>query len=134
MEKQGNWELKTYEVPGRRIVWTEGIGQANPEEVNKVTEYVLAKAKSFGPGAWAYIPGIDKMAPIFDSETQKCFADMHKKCEEAGCVAFAFVSGGMAAIKVQSKRHHQQSHVGIVSEHFRTADDAKEWLKESFGI
>ena len=134
MEKS-NWELKTYEVPGRRIVWTEGIGKAYPEAVQKVTEFVLAKAKGFGPGKWAYMPGIEKMDPIIDTETQKCFAEMHKKCEEAGCVAFAFISGGMAAIKVQSKRHHQQSHTtGIITEHFRTAEDGLMWLKESFDL
>jgi len=135
MEKEKNWVLNTYEVPGRRIVWTEGVGQAYPEAIQKVTEYVLAKAKTFGPGKWAYIPGIEKMDPIFDSETQNCFAEMHNKCQEAGCVAFAFISGGMAAIKVQSKRHQKQSHAeGITTEHFRTADEAMEWLKEDFGL
>ncbi len=58
MGKEDNWELKTYDVPGRRIVWTEGIGQAYPEAVQKVTEYVLAKAKSFGPGERNHHPVI----------------------------------------------------------------------------
>ncbi|NLN63980.1 MAG: hypothetical protein GX144_00945 [Clostridiaceae bacterium] len=135
MDKERNWVLKTYEVPGRKIVWTDGIGQADPQAVIECTEYVLEKAKSFGGGKWAYIPGIDKMDPIFDSETQDLFAEMHRRCEAAGCVAMAFVAGGMATIKVQAKRHQQKSQAGkMIAEHFRTADDALKWLEETFGL
>lgn len=135
MDREKKWELKTYDVPGRRVVWTDGIGQAQADDIRGVIEYVLKKAKTFGNNKWAYIPGIDKMSPIFDTETQQLFAEMHKKCEAAGCVAMAFVSGGMAAIKVQSKRHQQLSQAGkLVVEHFRTAEDALKWLEEEFGI
>lgn len=129
-----NWTLNVYDVPdGRKIVMTEGIGQAEVEDVKKVTEVVLSRGKKFG-GKWAYIPMIEKMDPIFDAETQKAFAEMHKLCEEAGCVAMAFVAGGMASIKVQAKRHQQASNAGkLVVEHFRTKEDALKWL-EGFGL
>lgn len=132
MGNEKNWILNEYDVPGRKIVMTEGIGHANVEDVKKVTEKVLAKGKRFG-GKWAYIPIIEKMDPILDPETQKVFATMHQECEASGCIAFAFVSGGMASIKVQAKRHQQASHTGLVSEHFKTKEDALEWLKD-FGL
>ncbi|NLX77016.1 MAG: hypothetical protein GXZ01_06540 [Clostridiaceae bacterium] len=127
------WELKKYDVPGRKVVMTEGIGLVNVEGVREITSYVVVKGKSFG-GKWGYIPIIEKMDPILDPETQQEFAKMHKSCEEAGCVAFAFVAGGMAAIKVQAKRHQQASHTGLVTEYFRTKEEALDWLKEEFGL
>jgi len=133
MDNGKNWMLNKYEVPGRNAVMTEGIGLADRDAVKEVKEYVLNKAKGFS-GKWAYIPIIEKMDPIYDTETQMAFAEMHKDCEDAGCVAFAFVAGGMAAIKVQSKRNQQASQAGkLIVEHFRTKEDALEWLKE-FGI
>ncbi len=127
------WKLETYDIPGCRVVNTEGIGQATAADVRKVTEYVLKKGKSFG-GKWGYIPMIEKMDPIFDAETQQEFALMHQRCEEAGCIAFGFVAGGLAAIKVQAKRHQQASHAeGIQTEYFRTLEEAIEWMK-SLGL
>lgn len=123
------WKLEVYDIPGRKIVNTEGIGQATAADVRKVTEYVLSKGKSFG-GKWGYIPMIEKMDPIFDAETQQEFARMHQLCEEAGCIAFGFVAGGLAAIKVQAKRHQQASHAdGIITEYFRTREEALDWMK-----
>jgi DNA transposition AAA+ family ATPase len=73
---------------------------------------------------------IEKMDPIFDAETQQEFARMHQLCEEAGCIAFGFVAGGLAAIKVQAKRHQQASHAdGIITEYFRTREEALDWMK-----
>lgn len=123
------WKLEVYDIPGRKIVNTEGIGQATAADVRKVTEYVVNKGKSFG-GKWGYIPMIEKMDPIFDAETQQEFAQMHQQCEAAGCIAFGFVAGGLAAIKVQAKRHQQASHAkGIQTEYFRTREEALEWMK-----
>jgi hypothetical protein len=128
-ERSQKWVLNTYDIPGRNIVNTEGIGKATAEDVRKVTDYVIKKGKSFG-GKWAYIPMIEKMDPILDAECQQEFARMHKLCEESGCVAMAFVSGGMAAIKVQAKRHQKDSNAGkLITEHFRTKEEALEWLK-----
>lgn len=127
------WKLEVYDIPGKKIVNTEGIGQATAADVRKVTEYVVKKGKSFG-GKWGYIPMIEKMDPIFDAETQKEFAKMHQLCEESGCIAFGFVAGGLAAIKVQAKRHQQASHTeGIQTEYFRTREEAIEWM-ESLGL
>lgn len=129
-----SWKLNVYEVPGRKVVLTEGVGKATAEAVKEVTDYVLTKGKSFG-GKWAYVPSIDKMEPILDPETQQALANLHTVCENAGCVAFAFIDGGMASIKVQAKRHQQKSHADkLVTEYFRTREDALDWLKEEFEI
>lgn len=128
-EKSQKWVLNTYDVPGRKIVNTEGIGKAYAEDIRKTTEYVVTKGKSFG-GKWAYIPMIEKMDPIFDAETQQEFARMHKLCEEFGCIAMAFVAGGLASIKVQAKRHQKESKADkIITEYFRTREEALDWLK-----
>jgi len=123
------WRLEIYDVPGSNIVNTEGFGQATAGDVRKVTEYVVNKGKSFG-GKWGYIAGIEKMDPIFDEETQQEFARLHRLCEENGCIAIGFVAGGMAAIKVQAKRHQQASKAeGLITEYFRTREEALEWMK-----
>ncbi len=133
MSSEKKWVLNTYDVSGRNVVMTEGIGQADLEAVRGVIDYVLKKGKSFD-GKWGYVPMIEKMDPIFDPETQQEFAKMHKLCEGAGCVAIGFVSGGMAAIKVQAKRHQRASQTGqLVAEHFKTKEDALKWLEE-FGL
>jgi hypothetical protein len=124
-----NWVVNFIDVPGRKILCTEGIGQATAPDIRKLTDLLVQKGKSFG-GNWAYIPMIEKMSPVFDAETQKEFARMHQECEAAGCIAMAFVAGGMASIKVQAKRHQNDSHAEKVStEYFRTREEALEWLK-----
>lgn len=129
-----SWKLNVYEVPGRKVVITEGVGKSTPEKVKEMTDYVLTKGKSFG-GKWAYAPIIDKLEPILDPETQQAFTNLHVVCEKAGCVAFAFIAGGMASIKVQAKRHQQTSHADkLVTEYFRTKEEALDWLKEEFEI
>lgn len=129
-----DWKMNVYDVPGRKVAITEGVGKATPDAVKKMTDYVLSKGKSFN-GKWAYIPIIDKLEPILDPETQQLFANMHTVCEEAGCAAFAFVAGGMAAIKVQAKRHQQTSHADkLVTEYFQSKEEALDWLKEEFNI
>ena len=124
------WELKKYDVPGRKIVNTEGFGLAGVEDVRELIDYVVTKGKSFG-GKWAYIPMMEKMDPIYDPETQKEFANLHKACEEAGCIAMAFVSGAMTTIKVQAKRHEKASQAGkIATQYFKTREEALKWLEE----
>lgn len=132
-ERTQKWVLKTYDFPGRKVVCTEGIGRATLEDIKNTTDYVIKKGKSFG-GKWAYIAGIEKMDPVFDAESQQAFAMMHQLCEQNGCVAMGFVAGGMAAIKVQAKRHQKDSNADkLQTEHFRTQEEALEWIK-GFGI
>ena len=62
------WELKKYDVPGRKIVNTEGFGLAVVEDVRELTEYVITKGKNFG-GKWGYIPMMEKMIrTLYESE------------------------------------------------------------------
>lgn len=126
--ENGKWGMNTYDYPGRKIVCTEGIGKADVEAVRMVTDYVVKKGKSFG-GKWGYIPVIDKLEPILDPETQQEFAKLHTICEEAGCIAMGFAAGGLAAIKVQAKRHQQASNAKLITEYFRTKEEALEWMK-----
>lgn len=133
-EQKRTWEFKKYDVPGRKIVNTEGFGLADVEGVRELTEYVAAKGKSFG-GKWAYVPMMEKMDPIYDPATQQEFVKLHKACEEAGCIAMAFVAGGMATIKVQAKRHEQASQTGkIATRYFKTREEALKWIEEEFGL
>ncbi len=132
-ERTQKWVLEIYDVPGRKVVNTAGIGRATAEDVRKTTDYVVKKGKSFG-GKWAYVAGIEKMDPVFDAETQQEFARMHQLCEQNGCIAMGFVAGGMAAIKVQAKRHQKDSQADkLQTEHFRTREDALDWI-ETLGL
>lgn len=129
-DKTQNWECPVSEISGRNIVKTEAAGTANAKHVEEMTENVLARGRKY-KGKWAYMPLIGKLEPILDEDSKQAFAKMHEKCLEAGCVAFAFVTGGSAAIKVQAKRHQQAAEAGkLLTEYFRTEEEALSWLKD----
>lgn len=131
--RKSEWSLLKHDVPGRNIVLTEASGKATAKAVQELTAYVVEKGKNF-KGKWAYAPNIEKLDPVEQPETQQAFAELHKKCEEAGCAAMAFISGGLAAIKVQAKRHQRTAQTGkMIEEYFSTKEEALEWLK-SIGI
>lgn len=131
--KKSEWSFLKHDVPGRNIVMTEASGKATAENVRELTAYVVEKGKSF-KGKWAYAPNIEKLDPVEQPETQQAFAELHKQCEESGCSGMAFISGGLAAIKVQAKRHQRTAQTGkMIEEYFSTKEEALEWLK-SIGI
>ncbi|MDP4181826.1 MAG: hypothetical protein Q8942_12125 [Bacillota bacterium] len=128
-----NWACPVSVISGRNVVKTEADGTANVDHVVEMTENVLAKGRGFR-GKWAYMPCIGKLDPVLDEESRKAFAKMHERCLAAGCIAFAFVTGGVVAVKVQAKRHQDAAEAGkLLTEYFRTEEEALEWLK-SLGI
>jgi hypothetical protein len=131
--KAKNWECPVSEINGRNVVKTEAAGGATVKYVEEMTENVLARGRKY-KGKWAYMPLIGKLDPILDEGSRQAFAKMHEKCLGAGCVAFAFVTGGSAAIKVQAKRHQEAAEAGkLLTEYFRTEEEALKWL-ESIGV
>lgn len=133
MENSTEWKCPVSVIPGRNVVKTEADGTASYDRVVEMTDNILAKRKGFS-GKWAYMPHINKLNPVLDEDTRKAFAKLHERCLAAGCVAFAFVTSGSVAAKVQSKRHHDASNTEqLINEYFRTEEEALKWL-ESIGI
>lgn len=120
-------------VPGRNIVKAYPIGVWTAADVNKYVEDIMKIVSKFN-GKWAFMPDISKMAPIVDIEASNALTVLHKKFEDAKCVAMAFIVGGAVAIKAQAQRHQDKSNVEkLVVNHLRNEEAALEWLK-SVGI
>jgi len=117
-------------VPQRNIVRSEGYGVWTVDITNRNREEIKKAASKFAGKKWALMGVIPKLAPIVDAEVSKAFARFHDEFEKMGCAAFAFVVGGAVAIKAQAQRHHDTSSATkLVVNHFRTEEQALDWLK-----
>jgi hypothetical protein len=113
--------------PKKNIIITDGFGKVPKDDLIWMIGEIKRRVNEIG-GRWAWVIGCDKMAPIIDPECQKIFADLHKNLEADGCAAIAYVVGKTAAIKVQAQRHRLQANDSLVTEYFKTQEDALEWL------
>ncbi|MEN2774931.1 hypothetical protein [Acetivibrio clariflavus] len=118
-----------YDSPKKNIIITDGFGKVSKEDIIWMIDEVRRRVKQTN-GKWAWIVGCDKMDPIIDPECQKIFADLHKNLESEGCAAIAYAVGKTVAMKVQAQRHRLQANDKLVTEYFRTIEEALEWLKD----
>ncbi|AEV67340.1 hypothetical protein [Acetivibrio clariflavus] len=118
-----------YDSPKKNIIITDGFGKVSKEDIIWMIDEVRRGVKQTN-GKWAWIVGCDKMDPIIDPECQKIFADLHKNLESEGCAAIAYAVGKTVAMKVQAQRHRLQANDKLVTEYFRTIEEALEWLKD----
>lgn len=121
--------IKFYDSPKKNVLITDGFGKVTPDDIRWMKEELRRRGRETG-GKWAWIAIIYNMDPIIDPECQKVFAEVHEMLEKEGCVALAYVAGGSVAIKVQAQRHRLQAKDNVVSEYFRTTEDALEWLAD----
>jgi hypothetical protein len=115
-------------VDGRNIILSAGVGKWEPQQVRELIED-MKKAKSKITGKWAYIANPTGMDPILSKETSAEFVNLHKYCEQNGCVAMGMVVGRKAAIKHAAAQHAQEAHVAMQTLNFATVEDALEWMK-----
>ena len=118
------------EVEGRRVLKSGGIGKWTPADVEELTGNLVRLAKKFQGKKWAYIADPCKMDPIMSKETSAAFVGLHAKLEEAGCSAVAFLDGNTAAMKLQSQKHQNNSGAKMEVLHFKSEEQALDWLKD----
>lgn len=117
-------------VEGRSIVVSAGTGNWTPEDVQDLTANLLKLAKPFAGKKWAYIGDPTKMNPILSKETSAAFVKLHSELEANGCKAIAFLDGNTAAMKLQSQKHQNSSNAKMETLHFKTLEQALDWLKD----
>lgn len=120
-------------ISGRKIVFSKGTGKTNVDELKWLTTTVLSEAGSWKATGWAYIADCSDMAPV-TPEDGAVLVEMTKQFVAAGCKAFAFVDGFSVMLKVQSKKNTEKAATGVLEEHFRTKEEALEWLKKTVNI
>ncbi len=116
-------------VPGRRIICSTGVGKTNVDEIKWLTETVLNEARSWKATGWGYVPDCTEMDPVTPDVGNELVA-MTKVFVENGCKAAAFIDGSSVMLKVQAQSHTKRSNTGLAEQHFRTRDEALNWLKE----
>lgn len=114
-------------VEGKRALKSGAVGSTNAEEVKWLTETLVSNSKAWKSSGWGYIVDISKMAPVTPDVSQE-LVDLHKKLEEAGCKAMAFVDFGSFVTSAQAKKHQKQSNAAIQEGHFKTDEDAIKWI------
>lgn len=118
-------------ISGMNVIKSEPKGQWKDVDYTKNNlEEIKKMATKFVGKKWAFIGVLTDMAPILNTEVSKVFSSYHEELEKLGCLAMVFVEGKGFALKAQSQRHHDVSSVQkLLINHFRTVEEAIEWLK-----
>lgn len=120
-------------IPGRKVVYSAGVGKTNVDELKWLTETVLNDAASWKSTGWGYIADCTKMEPVSPAEGGE-LVTMTQKFVSAGCKAFAFVDGTSLFLKVQAQKNTERSKTGIPEGHFATKEEALDWLKKEVSV
>ena len=120
-------------VPGRNVVVSAGVGKTNVEEIKWLTKTVLESAAGWKQAGWAYVADCSQMSPVGPSEGGE-LVRMTKAFVEAGCKAIGFAEGNSFMLKVQAQKNTERSETGILEAHFKTTEEALEWLKNDVKI
>ena len=123
----GAQEIET--IPEKRIIKSRAVGTTTVEETKWLADTVLSYASDWKRRGWAYVVVINEMYPV-TPEVSAELVDFHKRLEKAGCRAIAFIDAGAYVISAQAKRHQRKSKAAYVEGHFKTEEDALEWIEE----
>lgn len=117
-----------YVYAEKRIIKSSAVGTTNVEEVRWLSEKVLSYAADWKDIGWGYVCCIGEMSPVTHDVSEELIG-FHKKLENAGCKAIAFVNPDAFVIGMQAKKHQKKSKASYKEKHFRTEEDAIEWLE-----
>ncbi len=120
-------------IPGRNIILSTGVGKTNIDELQWLTETVLAEVRGLNTDEWAYIADCSQMKPVTPSEGGTLVV-MTQKFVEAGCRAMGFAHGTSVMLKVQARNNTERSKTGVLEGHYSTVEEALDWIKETTGI
>jgi len=118
-------------IPGMNIIKSEPSGNWDDVDYtqNNLADIKRMATKFIGK-KWAFIGVLTDMAPIMNAKVSKVFSSYHEELEKLGCLAMVFVEGKGMVLKAQSQRHHDVSSAQkLVVKHYRTVDEALEWIK-----
>lgn len=118
---------KLHVIEEKRIVKSAAVGATTLAEVKWLSDNIIESATPWKEQGWAYIVGIGDMEPVSHEISQELI-EFHKKLEGAGCKAIAFVDPDAFVISLQAKSHQRKSKASYREKHFRTEEEALEWV------
>ena len=131
--KKNNGAQTIEHIEGRRIILSSAVGKTNIDELKWLHETILSDVKAWKSSGWAYIADCSQMSPVTPTEGGE-LVKMTKAFVDAGCKAFAFAEGNSIMLKVQAKKNTERSETGVNEGHFRTVEEALDWLKTEVHI
>ncbi|MBE5942465.1 MAG: hypothetical protein E7264_08010 [Lachnospiraceae bacterium] len=120
---------QVYVYADKRIVKSSAVGETTVEEIQWLSEKLLEYAAGWKEEGFGYLVGIEEMTPV-KADVSKELITLHKRLEDAGCKAIAFVDPNAYVIATQAKSHQRKSKVSYKEKHFRTEEEAIAWLEE----
>lgn len=120
-------------IPGRRIIFSKGVGNATAADIRWLEQTILTQAALWKTTGWAYVADCSEMAPVAPAENL-LLVEMTKKIVASNCKALGFVDGKSILLKVQSKKNTENSNTGVPQEHFATKEEALAWLQKAHRI
>lgn len=120
---------RIYVYEEQRIIKSCAVGTTTVEEVMWLSEKMTDYAAAWKECGWGYIVGIGEMTPV-SPEISVELVELHKRIEIAGCKAIAFVDPDAYVIAVQAKNHQKRSKASYKEKHFRTEQEAFDWLQK----
>ena len=112
----------------KRVIKSRAVGSTTAEEVKWLSDTMVSYASQWKDSGWAYIVIINEMYPV-TADVSAELVELHKKVEKAGCKAIAFVDAGAFIISAQAKRLQKKSKSAYKEGHFKTEEDAFEWIE-----
>lgn len=122
----GVQEIQVYEE--KRVIKSRAVGSTTVEEVKWLSDTLISYAERWKESGWAYIVVIKEMYPV-TAEVSVELVELHKNVETAGCRAIAFVDAGAFIISAQAKKHQRKSKAVYKERHFKTEEEAFEWME-----
>lgn len=113
----------------KKIIKSKAVGSTSPEEVRWLAGVIVERTNAWKDIGWGYIVDISEMTPV-TPEISEELVEMHKKLEEAGCKAMAFVDFGAFVISAQARNHQHKSKTGIKNGHFKSEEEATKWIEK----
>ena len=121
----GAQTVETY--MGKRVIKSGAVGATNAAEVRWLTQTLVSSSMAWKAQGWGYIVDISQMAPVTPDVSQELII-LHQKLTAAGCRAMAFVEQGAFYTAAQAKQHQKESKAIIQEGHFRTEEEALQWI------
>ena len=122
----------TYQiVPGRKIILVKGTGQSNAAEIHAFADSILEDVKDWKESGWAYVADCSDVTPVSMAESE-ALIELTRRIVTAGCKVLAFAEGKSFMIKIQAKNHTERSHTHVAEGHFKTVEQALDWVEKEF--
>ncbi len=115
----------------QRIIKSSAIGATNVEEIEWLTENMLQFSADWKEKGWGYMCCIGEMNPVTPEESL-ALIELHKQLETANCKGIAFVNPAAFVVGVQAKKHQKKSRAAYKEKHFKSEEEAMEWLESLF--